>query len=159
MEKDDTDYRLFRLRNGDTAGNVIRQERQGLLNTWRKAQEETPSDSGIEPAYSPGFAAGKVLADFYKVAKPGGPIDFKNRFPGRSRQEAETLGRVGNFAYYAIGDGIIPRGLLDFGAAGYALWQTATGGKTPFDITLPRLIDKSAYAVRDKARSLPDEPQ
>lgn len=157
MEKDDTDYRLFRLRNGDTAGNVIQQQRQGLLNTWRKAQEETPLDLGIEPAYSPGFAAGRLLADFYRMAKPGGPIDFKNRFPARSLQEAETLGRVGNFAYYAIGDGIIPRGLLDVGAAGYALLHL--GGKKLSDITFPKLIDKSAYAVRDKALSLPDEPQ
>lgn len=155
---DDTDYRNVRLRDGRLVGDVIHQQRQGLLNTWRNAQDEALRAPNTEPSFPAGYAAGRALSDFYNIAKSGGPIDFKNQFRNKPEQEADRLGRAGNFAYYAIGDGIIPRGLLDFGAAGYALWHTATGGKNPSDITLPRLIDKRAAEVRDKALSLPDDP-
>jgi hypothetical protein len=158
-EIDDTDYRNVRLRDGRLVGDVIHEQRQGLLNTWRTAQAEASRNPSIEPSYPAGYAAGRALADFYNTARSGGPIDFKNQFQGKTEQEADKLGRAGNFAYYAVGDGIVPRGLLDFGAAGYALWQLATGRKKSSDITLPRLIDKRANAVRDKALSLPDDPQ
>jgi hypothetical protein len=148
---DNRDYRSFRLPSGQTVGEVIHQERAEILNNWRKALDNgQPSEIGPITGYS-------WLGDFVQRALPGGPMDFKNRFRG-GKEDAGTLGRAGNFAYYAIGDGFVPRGLLDFGAAGYALWQRATGGKTSSDITLPKFIDKSAYAVRDKALSLPDEP-
>ncbi|MES2473777.1 MAG: hypothetical protein V4601_13175 [Pseudomonadota bacterium] len=89
-------------------------------------------------------------------AWPRGPIDFKNHFQGKSEKEADELGRAGNFAYYAMGDGIIPRGLLDVGAKLYATGLAATGEKRWSDIT-PSLLDRKAYEVRDKALSLPDD--
>jgi hypothetical protein len=149
-EVDDYDYRGFRLPSGQTVGDVIRQERAGLERNARRALDNAqPSEIGPITGYS-------LLGDFVQRARSGGVMDFKNNF--RGKEDATKLGKAGNFAYYAVGDGFFPRGLLDFGAAGYALWQLATGQKVPSDITLPKLIDKRAYSVRDKALSLPDDP-
>ncbi len=151
MEKDDTDYRTHRLPNGQTVGDVIRRERTGLLSNWRASLDNTyPSEIGPISGYS-------LLGDFYGRVRPHGENDFKNRFPGRTPKEADLHGKLGNFAYYAIGDGIVPRGLLDLGAAGYAMWNWIRGEKKSSGIS-SALIDNSAYSVRDKALSLPDDP-
>ncbi len=155
MDKDNTDYRNYRLRNGQMVGNVIHEQRSGLLNTWRKAQEDMPLGSGIEPSLPNGYVAGRVLSDFVTRAWSRGPIDFKNHFQGKSEKEADELARAGNFAYYAMGDGIIPRGLLDIGAKGYATGLALFGKKSWSEIT-PSLLDRRAHAVRDKALSVPD---
>jgi hypothetical protein len=154
------DYRAFPLPSGQTVGDVVRQERAGLLNTWRSAQESVKSYPGDEPAFAPGYAAGRAIGEFKRRMSSNGPVDFKNNFknPAAGDEYARELGRAGNFAYYDIGDGILPRGLLDVGAAYYALKGVWNGDKKLEDLTLPRLIDKSAYSVRDKALSLPDLP-
>jgi hypothetical protein len=156
--KVDTDYRPFPLPTGQTVGDVIRQERTGLLNTWRNAQESVKHYPGDEPVFAPGYALGRAIGHVQNRAGSGGPIDFKVNFENPNPKLQEDLGRMGNFAYYAIGDGILPRGLLDIGAAGYAVGKVLNRDKPLSSITLPKLIDKSAYSVRDKALSLPDEP-
>jgi hypothetical protein len=62
---------------------------------------------------------GEITGAFYPIVKSNGPIDFKNNF--RGLDNAATLGQAGNFAYYAIGSGILPNRELDGGAAFYAL--------------------------------------
>jgi hypothetical protein len=161
MEKiSNRDYRTFALPNGQFVGDVIRSERAGLLNTWRNAQDSVKHYPGEEPVFAPGYAAGRTIGEFERRMSSNGPVDFKNNFknPAAGEEYAKDLGRAGNFAYYAIGDGILPRGLLDAGAAFYALKGVWNGDKKREEITFPRLIDKRAYSVRDKALSLPDEP-
>ena len=158
--KINTDYRAFPLPSGQTVGDVIRQEKIGLLNTWRNAQESMMQYPGSEPFSAAAYAAGRTIGEFKDRMSSNGPVDFKNNAQNSSLGDdyATKLGQAGNFAYYAIGDGVLPRGLLDIGAASYALKGLWNGDKKLEQITLPKLIDKSAYSVRDKALSLPDEP-
>ncbi|MCE3589917.1 hypothetical protein LXJ59_25330, partial [Escherichia coli] len=83
------------------------------------------------------------------IAWPNGPIDFKNNFRGQA--EAGMLGRAGNFAYYAIGTGIISNAILDAGAGAYAISSPLRGHKSWSTLTGPMFSDQSAASTRDAA--------
>jgi RHS repeat-associated protein len=125
------------LPNGQTLGEVIRAHRAELRAAWERGMR-------IRPDADPrGFAEGTYVA----IVSPNGPIDFKNIFKG----DREVLGSYGNFAYYAIGVGIIPTPTMDFGAGLYGV-VSAIVGKKPFsDLTGPMFSDYNAAAVRDSA--------
>jgi hypothetical protein len=123
------------LPNGQTVGQVVQQCRywlQGALS---------------EPVAWP-FETESLLSD---IAKSNGPIDFKNIFRGQGN--ATTLCLAGNFAFYAIGVGILPNWELDAGASAYALNSAARGKKSFSSLTLTGLwiVDDSAASIRDSA--------
>jgi hypothetical protein len=128
----------FTLPNGQKLKEVIQQRRTGLQNAIDRAQSVPDSmDGGL------GYAAGHYLA----MARPHGPIDFKNTFKGRG--DPDQLGKAGNFAYYAIGSGVLPDTVLDAGASAYNLYKSMIDSKNRHDIS-PN-PDSSAMTVRDSA--------
>ena len=126
------------LPDGRTVGDYVRQYRS-QLQSIANDQMQDPMGSA-----SPGALSGAM----FSIANVGGPIDFKRKFRGQAN--GGMLGQAGNFAYYAIGSGIIPTFELDAGAAGYSLYSLIFGGKKFSDITW-RGIDTSAASVRDLA--------
>ena len=128
----------FTLPDGQTLKEVIQQQRTDLQNAVDRAQSAPDAlDGGL------GYAAGHYLA----MARPHGPIDFKNIFQGQG--DPDRLGKAGNFAYYAIGSGILPDRMLDAGASAYNLYKTMIDPKKRHDVALS--ADASATAVRDAA--------
>lgn len=128
----------FTLPDGQKLKDVIQRHRSELLDTVERLQTYPESaDGGL------GYATGHYLS----MAWPHGALDFKNRFKGRGN--ATDLGKAGNFAYYAIGAGILPDAVLDAGASAYNLYKTLTGQN--MDHSNPFGPDKSAQTVRDHA--------
>jgi hypothetical protein len=105
------------LPNGQTVGDVIRQQRALLKSVVDNAL--TTSASG-----NPSNPLGEIMGAFYPIAEGNDPIDFKNNFPTADRN---TMGLSGNFAYCAIGGGILPTSILNAGAGAYALKAAFTG--------------------------------
>ena len=128
----------FTLPDGQKLGDVIQQHRSDLQGKVEQLQNDPESlDGGL------GYAAGHYLG----MAWPHGSIDFKNQFQGQGN--ATDLGRAGNFAYYAIGSGILPDAVLDAGASAYNFYKSVTGqSKDNSNMSEP---DDSAQSVRDQA--------
>lgn len=112
----------------------------------QRAQLQSMVDAQMQTEGGPLPAATGAMA---AIAWPNGPIDFKNNFHGQG--DAGTLGRAGNFAYYAIGTGLIPNGMLDAGAGAYAITSALRGHKSWSTLTGPMFSDQSAASVRDAA--------
>jgi hypothetical protein len=91
----------------------------------------------------------QITGEFAAIAWPNGPIDFKNKMTGNRA----TLGLAGNYAYYAIGSGILPDTELDAGAGAYGLYSAVRGQKSLSSLTGPLFSDASAAAVRAAALS------
>lgn len=91
---------------------------------------------------------GGAFGQYIAAVQPHGPMDFKNRFKGQD--DLGTLSKAGNFAYYAIGSGILPDAMLDAGATGYHLYKTVTDQNRK-DQSSPFGPDASAQSVRDQA--------
>ena len=118
-------------------------------NTVDRLQNDPQSlDGGL------GYAAGHYLG----MAWPNGAIDFKNRFRGQG--DPTDLGRAGNFAYYAIGSGILPDAVLDAGASAYNFYKTSKDLIAKQDGSAAKMKqnsiaifspDASAQSVRDHA--------
>jgi hypothetical protein len=124
------------LPNGQTVGSYVQQYRADLQN----AAENDASEA------NPFTVAGSFLA----IAQPYGPIDFKNGAAGQGGNGA-TLGLAGNFAYYAIGSGIVPNWELDAGAGAYGVLSATFGPKSFSSLTGPMFSDASAASVRNAA--------
>jgi len=127
------------LPNGQTVGQVVNQMRSQLQSVANGAAQNPNSTNPL----------GEITGAFYSIARSNGPIDFKNTFKGLA--SAGALGRAGNFAYYAIGSGILPNWELDAGAGAYALYSAALGRKPFSSLTGPMFSDASAASVRDAA--------
>lgn len=121
------------LPNGQTVGNYVQQYRSQIQS--------------FEAANNGGLFT--TEAAFYQVSKSNGPIDFKNIFSGQAN--GVMLGQAGNFAYYAIGAGILPTAELDAGAGAYALYSAFRGRKPFSSLTGPMFSDASAASVRSAA--------
>ena len=91
-----------------------------------------------------------VTGTFLAIAGPHGPIDFKNGAAGQGGN-GSTLGLAGNFAYYAIGSGILPNWELDAGAGAYGVLSATFGPKSFSSLTGPMFSDASAASVRNAA--------
>jgi hypothetical protein len=129
----------FILPDGQRLETLIQQQRSALQSSMAQLQDDPQSsDGGL------GYAAGQYAA----MAWPNGPLDFKNRFEGQG--DPTQLGNAGNFAYYAIGSGILPDAALDAGATGYHLYKTMNGGNGS-DTSSPFGPDASAQSVRNQA--------
>ena len=128
----------FALPDGQKLGDVIQQHRSDLRDKVEQLQNDPQStDGGL------GYAAGHYLG----MAWPHGAIDFKNQFKGQGNPD--DLGKAGNFAYYAIGSGILPDAVLDAGASAYNFYKSVTGqNKDNSNMSRP---DTSARSVRDQA--------
>jgi len=111
------------LPNGQNLGDTIQQFRGGM------ALVSAPQSAGSESS--------GTIPLLYEIAKPGGPIDFKNIYSGQA--DPTFLGQAGNFAYYAIGSGFLPNWELDLAAMPYAIWAHGA------------LTSPSAQAVRSSA--------
>jgi len=121
------------LPNGRTVGSYVQQYR---------GQLQSVSDAaGVDDQQ-----VGATTGAFYPIAEGGGSIDFKNIFRGQAN--AALLGQAGNFAYYAIGSGILPAWELDAGAGAYALKAALQGKKSFSSLTGPFFSDASAASVR-----------
>jgi len=130
------------LPNGRTVGDLVRQYRGVLLRSGDTSIRSAAY--GIQP--SPLSA---MTGTFVGISREGGPIDFKNIFRGQG--DSVKLGQAGNFAYYAIGSGILPDIELDAGAGAYAV-ASALRGRKPFSTLTGRMFsDASAASVRDLA--------
>jgi hypothetical protein len=128
----------FMLPDGQRLKDVIQQHRADLQDTVGRLQGDPNSlDGGL------GYAAGHYLG----MAWPHGVIDFKNKFKGQGNPD--DLAKAGNFAYYAIGSGILPDTVLDAGASAYNLYKTVTGQNNDNSDALGP--DASAQSVREKA--------
>ncbi|MGA2001663.1 MAG: RHS repeat-associated core domain-containing protein [Terriglobales bacterium] len=123
------------LPNGRTVGDVVREYRAQL----QSITAATGADAYLESA----------TGAFIAIARPKGPIDFKNNFRGKTN--GALLASAGNFAYYAIGSGILPTFELDAGAGAYGLISAATGQKPFSTLTGPMFSDASAAAARGPA--------
>lgn len=133
-----TDWADFDLPNGQKLGDIIQKHRADLQGAVKRLQDDPNSlDGGL------GYAAGHYLG----LARPHGDIDFKNNFKGRA--DPDDLAKAGNFAYYAIGSGILPDRMLDAGASAYNLYKHLTlqnrDNSSAFE------PDASAKSVRDAA--------
>ncbi len=87
------------LPNGQTVGDVVRQQRAALRNAM------------IPGTNIDNLPTINLLSTFASIARPGGPIDFKNNFKGQANPN--VLASAGNFAYYAIGSGNLSTSALD----------------------------------------------
>ncbi len=132
------------LPSGQTVGDVVRQERAVLQNSLDAAMNAARAGSPIDPTLA-------IMGTLSAIARPSGPIDFKNGFRGKA--DSAFLGQAGNFAYYAIGFGYLPNRVLDAGAALYAVISAVRGQKPFSALTGPMFSDSSAAAVRDPALS------
>lgn len=119
------------LPSGQTVGQVVNHYRSEI-QSFADASDGAP---------------GTTTAAFYDVVKSNGPIDFKNIFAGQA--DPSLLGQEGNFAYYAIGTGMLPTSELDAGAGAYALYSAILGKKPFSTLTGPMLSDSSAASVRN----------
>jgi RHS repeat-associated protein len=128
------------LPNGQTVGDVIRQERAALLAAQQQELQAQQHGSDA-PGYTSGYFAGIVW--------PHGPVDFNNNFRGQA--SASFLGQAGNFAYYSIGSGILPDFELDLGAGAYGVTSALRGQKSFSQLTGPMFSDASAASVRGAA--------
>ncbi|HEY6408939.1 MAG TPA: RHS repeat-associated core domain-containing protein, partial [Ktedonobacteraceae bacterium] len=128
------------LPNGQTVGDVVRQQRALLQNVANNAVARANTGTPSNPL-------GEITGAFYPIAKSNGPIDFKKTFSGQAN--GVFLGQAGNFAYYAIGSGILPNLELDAGAGAYALYSAALGRKPFSSLTGPMFSDASAASTRD----------
>jgi RHS repeat-associated protein len=128
------------LPNGQTVGDVVRQQRALLENVTNDAV--ATADMG-----TPSNPLGEITGAFYPIVEGNGPIDFKNNFRGSGN--AAFLGQAGNFAYYAIGSGLLPNWELDAGAGAYALYSAVFGQKPFSSLTGPMFSDASAASVRN----------
>jgi hypothetical protein len=129
------------LPNGKTVGDYVQPNRALLQNSMNDSMAAAQSGLGVDPFSQP-------TGTFYSIAKPNGPIDFKNIFRS-SGASPSVLGQAGNFAYYAIGSGILPNAELDVGAGLYALKNALFGAKRFSTLTGPMFSDASAASVRD----------
>lgn len=132
----------FILPDGQKLGDVIQQHRSDLKDTVDRLQNDPQAlDGGL------GYAAGHYLG----MAWPNGVIDFKNRFHGQG--DPIDLGKAGNFAYYAIGSGILPDAVLDAGASAYNLYKKIidTNPEMKQNNNATFSPDASAQSVRDHA--------
>ena len=127
------------LPNGQTVGDVVRQQRALLQNVANNAVATATTGTPSNPL-------GEITGAFYPIAKSNGPIDFKKTFSGQAN--GVFLGQAGNFAYYAIGSGILPNFELDAGATAYALYSAALGRKPFSSLTGPMFSDASAASTR-----------
>ena len=127
------------LPNGKTVGDYVRQFRQDLQNSANNATSDTQGDSSNAAA----------TGSFFAIVKPNGPIDFKNTFKGQA--PGNILGQAGNFAYYAIGSGLLPNIELDLGAGAYAVLAALKGHKQFSELTGRFFSDSSAALVRAPA--------
>ena len=118
------------LPNGQTVGDVVRQERAVLQNVFDTSIRASQGGAESDPLSA-------MTGVFIRIAWPNGPIDFKNIFKGKG--DATLLGQAGNFAYYAVGSGYLPTLELDAGAAAYAILAHGS------------LSSPDARAVRDMA--------
>jgi RHS repeat-associated protein len=123
------------LPNGQTVGNYVQQYRAQL--------QSTANASGVDDQQ-----VGSTTGAFLSIAGSNGPIDFKNTFRGQAN--AAMLGQAGNFAYYAIGSGILPNFELDAGAGAYAFYSAVRGRKPFSSLTGPMFSDASAASVRNQ---------
>ena len=127
------------LPNGQTVGQVVNQYRNQLQSIANEALNNPNNQNPL----------GEITGAFYPIAKSNGPIDFKNIFRGQAN--GAMLGQAGNFAYYAIGTGILPNWELDAGAGAYALKSAIFGNKPFSSLTGPMFSDASAASVRNAA--------
>jgi len=104
-----------KLPNGQTVGDVVRQQRAVLQSAFNQAAAQAQTGSPSNPL-------GYELGAFTAIIGPNGPIDFKK---GQSGTTFVQMGLAGNFAYYAIGSGYFSPNTLDAGAAFYALTAAA----------------------------------
>lgn len=125
------------LPDGRTVGSYVQQYRAQL--------QAIAAASGVDDQQ-----VGSTTGAFVAIVGSNGPIDFKNKFRGKG--SATTLGQAGNFAYYAIGAGILPNFELDAGAGAYALYSALTGQK-PFS-TLNGLMFSDQSAASDRLAAL-----
>ena len=125
------------LPNGQTVGDVVRQQRAALLAAQQQqlqAQQQSPDGGG----------AGYTSGNFAGIVGPNGPTDFKNNFRGQA--PGPFLGQAGNFAYWSIGSGILPNTELDIGAGGYGLFSSIFGNRPFSDLHPPFFMDKIGRA-------------
>ena len=122
------------LPNGRTIGDYVRQYRSQLQKAVHSASEGPMPDP-----------FGAALGGMFFIGRPRGPIDFKNIFRGQAN--GLMLGKAGNFAYYAIGTGILPNAVLDAGAGFYSFYANKDASHTHGFWG----IDDSAFSVRDAA--------
>lgn len=128
----------FDLPDGQKLGDVVQKHRADLQRTVGRLQSDPNSvDGGL------GYAAGHYLG----MARPYDEIDFKNKFKGQGNPD--DLANAGNFAYYAIGSGILPDSVLDAGASAYNLYKHMTLQSKDYTGALEP--DASANNVRDAA--------
>jgi hypothetical protein len=128
----------FNLPDGQKLGDVVQQHRTDLQHTVERLQSDPNSlDGGL----------GYVVGHYLGMARPHGEIDFKNKFKGQG--DPDDLAKAGNFAYYAIGSGILPDSVLDAGASVYNLYKHLTLQSK--DHTGALEPDASAKKVRDAA--------
>jgi RHS repeat-associated protein len=106
------------LPNGQTVGQVVQKYRAELQDIANEALQNPENPNPL----------GEITGAFLATAQPYGPIDFKNNFSGMAN--AAFLGQAGNFAYYAIGSGILPTWELDAGAGVYAVLSATRRGWT-----------------------------
>ena len=123
------------LPNGRTVGSYVQQYRSQL--------QSISDASGVDDQQ-----VGSTTGAFYSISQSNGPIDFKNIFRGQAN--AAMLGQAGNFAYYAIGSGILPNFELDAGAGAYAVYSAIRGRKPFSSLTGPWFSDASAASVRSQ---------
>jgi RHS repeat-associated protein len=126
------------LPNGKTVGNYVQQFRADLDSVIHASNSTEGDNSGLA-----------ATATFVAIVKGGGPIDFKNIFKGQG--DPTVLGEAGNFAYYAIGSGLLPDIELNAGATIYGIYAVATGQKPLSELTGRGYSDSSADAVRNTA--------
>ena len=126
------------LPNGRTVGSYVQLYGSQLLVSYSQDAGET------NPLLN-------ATGTFSAIAGSNGPIDFKNNFRGQGN--AAALGQAGNFAYYAIGAGILPNWELDLGAGAYAVMAALKGQKSFSSLTGPMFSDASAAVVRNQGLS------
>jgi hypothetical protein len=78
----------------------------GYVQQYRAQLQAIASATGVDD-----LQVGSTTGAFQAIVGSNGPIDFKNKFRGKG--SATTLAQAGNFAYYAIGAGILPNFELD----------------------------------------------
>ena len=130
------------LPNGQTIGELVRLYRARLLAVNNMSIDSAKFGGTPDPIMA-------MTGTYASIARERGPIDFKSKFRGKA--DGAKLGRAGNFAYYAIGTGVLPDWEMDAGAGAYAV-QAALRRKKQFSsLTGPMFSDISAASVRGPA--------
>ena len=130
-----------KLPNGKSVGDYVRQYRAQVQGSFDSALDAMQYGSEGDPLSA-------ASGTFAGIARDYGPIDFKNAFGGGNRA---ALGLAGNFAYYAIGSGILPNAELDAGAGAYGIVSALRRQKSFSSLTGHMFSDASANSVRDAA--------